>query len=123
MSSSMRYAPRWGAALAETLALAGNGSAALELARDVVGLVDTWAPDRAASVHLALARAALGAERLADARHHLDRAGRDHDPTVAARVAVLQAHLALAAASGDRFVAAEHLARRAVAPAPPPGLP
>ncbi len=115
-------AAQLGAALVETLALAGNGAAALELARDVVGLVDAWDRDRVAEVHLALARAALGTERLADVRHHLDRAGRDHSPTVAARVAVLQAHLALAAASGDRFVAAEHLAARAVAAAHAAGL-
>jgi DNA-binding CsgD family transcriptional regulator len=116
-------AAQLGAALVEALALAGNGAAALDLAGDVVGLVDAWDSDRAAGVHVSLARAALGAERLADARHHLDRAGRDHSPTVAARVAVLQAHLALAAASGDRFVAAEHLAGRAVAAAHAAGLP
>ena len=94
-----------GHALVETLTLGGDARAALDLAPHVVSAVERADPGQAAETHAVLAPAGPG-----DVARH-------------ARLAALDAHLALASTTGDRLVAAEHLAWRAVAAAEAAQLP
>jgi len=113
-----------GQTLLEALSLGGDAQGALELVPDVMPAIELAGASHAAEAHAVLARAAIDAGRFDDARRHLGRArALTQDVELLARLAALDAHLALASVTGDRLVAAEHLARRAVAAAEAAGLP
>jgi DNA-binding CsgD family transcriptional regulator/tetratricopeptide (TPR) repeat protein len=113
-----------GAALVEALTLGGDAPAALDAAPAVVPAVERTGSGPSARLHAVLARAAMEAGRFDVARRYLDRArAATDDDALLARIAALDAHLALASITGDRLVAAEHLARRAVAAAQAAALP